>query len=643
MAQRPTFYVTTPIYYANAKPHLGTLYSTLLADVIARLERARGKEVYFLTGLDEHGQKIAEAATAAGMEPKQFVDQMVAPFKDCFRLFEIDYSRFMRTTDTDHVRAVQEWLTVLIKKGDIYKARYEGWYCTSCETYVTEKDIEQSGSAEAPSCPSCSRQTQWMSEESYFFKLSAYQEQLLAWYAEHPEWVTPAERLNEVIAFVKSGLKDLSISRSTISWGVPFPGDTAHVTYVWADALNNYITAVGYGDSARAAEFARWWPADVQVMGKDILRFHAVFWPAFLMASGLPLPRRLLVHGWLKVGEHKMSKSRGNAIDPLDLQKKYGADPVRFYLVRHTAITQDSPVSLEDFEEKVNADLAHNLGNLVSRVFALAAKHNLHLLQRPATLSQATRDIEAAAQVMFKEYNAAMDDYFMHRAYGAVMHYAHTINAYVHAQEPWRLAKTNPALCAEVLWASCAGLHVIAQLLAPVMPERMATLMKGLGVVPSHENYVAGLVDKAWALSYTITPLPPLFSAIQPSTSVSMSTPEQKVEAPAQSYLTFDDFMKVQLHVGTIQTVDEVAKSDKLYRLSVSFGPLGNRQILAGIKQKASPEQLLGKQAIFVLNLPPRVMLGMTSEGMLLVAADERGGVAPTTVAHPVPDGTRVG
>lgn len=643
MAQRPTFYVTTPIYYANAKPHLGTLYSTLLADVIARLERARGKEVYFLTGLDEHGQKIAEAAAAAGMEPKQFVDQMVAPFKDCFNAFEIDYSRFMRTTDADHVRAVQEWLTVLIKKGDIYKARYEGWYCTSCETYITEKDIELAGKQDAPPCPTCSRPTKWMSEESYFFKLSAYQDRLLAFYAQHPEFVTPAERLHEVISFVQSGLKDLSISRSTISWGVPFPGDDAHVTYVWADALNNYITAVGYGDSARAAEFARWWPADVQVMGKDILRFHAVFWPAFLMASGLPLPRRLLVHGWLKVGEHKMSKSRGNAIDPLDLQKKYGADPVRFYLVRHTAITQDSPVSLEDFEEKVNADLAHNLGNLVNRIFALAAKHNLATLPKPAELSQAACDVEEAARVMFTEYTQAMDDYFMHRAYGAVMHYSHVLNAYVHAQEPWRLAKTNPTLFAEVLWISCAGLHVIAQLLAPVMPERMESLLQALGADFQKGNRFSALIDNAWAQAYTITPLPPLFLAIQPSKPISMSIPEQTVQAPATNHLSFDDFMKVQLHVGTIQTVDEVPKSDKLYRLSVSFGPLGTRQILAGIKQKASREQLLGKQAIFVLNLPPRVMLGMTSEGMLLVAADERGGVAPTTVAHPVPDGTRVG
>src|SRR3989339_2186100 len=348
------FYVTTPIYYVTARPHLGSLYSTLLADVAARYHKVAGEKVFFLTGTDEHGQKVAQAAAKAGMQPKEFTDSFIDDYKSVWKKYEIAYDYFIRTTDNQHVQAVQTWLQRLIAQGDIYKGSYKGWYCTPCESFVTEKDSQQTEEGKALTCPDCSRLTGEVFEECYFFKLSAYQDRLLKFYEEHPNFITPKERMAEVISFVKSGLRDLSISRTTISWGIPFPGDDAHVTYVWADALNNYITAVGYGDDARADELAKWWPADLQIMGKDIARFHAVYWPAFLMASNLAMPKKLLVHGWIKVADQKMSKSLGNAVDPMQLANDYGVDEIRYYLTRKMAITQDSEFKFDDIEQSVN-------------------------------------------------------------------------------------------------------------------------------------------------------------------------------------------------------------------------------------------------------------------------------------------------
>ena len=381
------FYVTTPIYYVTAKPHLGSLYSTLLADVVARWNKLKGKRTFFLTGTDEYGQKVALQAEKAGKQPQEFVDSFIPAYKELWADYEIVYNHFIRTTDEDHVKAVQQWITMLIAKGDIYKAFYEGWYCTHCETFVTEKEIDPQGvygADSGPACPSCARPTKAVSEETYFFRLSAYQDKLLKFYKENPTFVVPKERLNEVINFVESGLKDLSISRTTISWGIPFPGDAKHVTYVWADALNNYITGIGYGNQLREKDFHQWWPADLHILGKDIIRFHAIFWPAFLMASGLPLPKQLLVHGWITVDNQKMSKSFGNVIDPVELLQKYGADQVRYYLVRQMAVNQDGNFSITDLEQRITADLANDLGNLLNRMTALAEKFDAMVINPPA-------------------------------------------------------------------------------------------------------------------------------------------------------------------------------------------------------------------------------------------------------------------
>lgn len=637
------YYITTPIYYVNAKPHLGTLYSTLLADVLARWHKIQGYNTFFLTGTDEHGQKIAEAASKVSMQPRPFVDQFIDAFKNLWKEYHIDYSYFIRTTDPEHKTAVQQWLKKLIDQGDIYKAYYTGWYCTSCETFITEKDLEnQQG---IPKCPSCGRETKELSEESYFFRLSNYQEQLLTFYQEHPDFITPKERMQEVINFVKSGLKDLSISRTTISWGIPFPGDDKHVTYVWADALNNYITAIGYGDPKRAQEFNYWWPADVQVLGKDIVRFHAVYWPAFLMASGLAQPHKLLVHGWIKVGDQKMSKSLGNAIDPQQLLHEYGADAVRYYLARHMAITQDSSFSIEDLEERINADLAHELSNLLHRMIALSSKY--HLLTVPAISKLTEAEIALRQQMleMLESMQHEMSNCYINRAYNEAWKFIHQVNAYFHSQEPWKVAAQNPQRFAEIISATCHSLMALGFVIWPLMPEKMVELLAHLGVtLQPGTDYYGQLKSQPWNSSFVLSPGQPLFTRIEKKEEKAMQQKTQEVieQIITEPDITIDDVVKVQLRVGTIEQVDEVPKSEKLYVLRVNFGDQGMRQICSGVRAHFKADELLGKQGVFVFNLQPRKMMGLESHGMMLFAENDAGKFEVVAPVNPVPNGTRL-
>jgi len=637
MSHEQKCYVTTPIYYVTAKPHLGSLYSTLLADVIARWNKIKGKRVFFLTGTDEHGQKIAEAALKAGMKPKEFVDQFIADYEDTWHAYNIHYNRFIRTTDQDHIKAVQTWLQDLLNKGDIYKSFYTGWYCTPCETFVTEKEAEHKN--QAPLCPSCGRETISVSEETYFFKLSAYQDKLLNFYKKNPDFIVPKERAHEVINFVKSGLKDLSISRTTVKWGIPFPNDETHVAYVWADALNNYITAIGYGQKNKEKEFKQWWPADVQVLGKDIIRFHAIYWPAFLMASDLPLPKQLLVHGWINVDNRKMSKSFGNVVDPMDLLHLYGADSVRYYLLKQMAITQDGNFSTQDLEEKISTDLANDLGNLLNRMVSLAYKHKITTIEPPAAWHQDALDLIDDCYSMLDDVHEYMDEFLFHMALARVWQFISKINSYFHAQEPWKLAKSDTDRFKEVLSATAHGLHVIGLILWPAMPDKMAELLTSLGETLSVEpgtNLLERTELDRWGRTFMLKKIDTLFKKVEPQENAEKPAEEQKSE-----YIGIEDFEKVEMVVGTIEQCEEIPKSDRLLKLQVNFGnKIGMRQILSGIKQWYSASDLIGKQAIFVINLKPRKMMGIESQGMLMATGGDKPVIA--TVAYQVPNGVRL-
>jgi methionyl-tRNA synthetase len=639
--QKKGFYATTPIYYVTAKPHLGSLYSTIIADVMTRWNRLKGCQTYMLTGTDEHGQKVFQAATQAGKDPKSFVDSFIASYYDTWQKYEIAYNHFIRTTDAAHIAAVQEWIRQLQAKGDIYKAVYEGWYCTPCETFVTETEINEQRAAgiEQPHCPNCGRPVQAMQEETYFFRLSAYQDRLLAYYAEHPDFIIPRERAHEVVQFVKSGLKDLSISRKTVTWGIPFPGDEHHVTYVWADALNNYITAIGWGKKGKEAEFKHWWPADVQVMGKDIIRFHAVYWPAFLMAIDLPLPRHLLVHGWIKVNQQKMSKSLGNVVDPVALYNDYGADAVRYYLMRHMAITHDGEFSIADLEQAITAELANDLGNLLNRVISLAEKHDALKLNDPRLWSPTALDLIEQAWQTIEAVQEYMDELMIHMAIARLWKFVNQVNAYFHAHEPWKLAKTDHKQFIEVIAVACHSLYVVGVLAWPIMPYKMQELLAALGCTLDLEREHNILEDISLSYhqrTFTLTKGAPLFVKPEPK--------EASVEEPQHepAYIAIDDVAKVELIVGTITHAEQVPKSDKLLKLQVDFGPLGVRQVLAGVRQSYEPAELQGQQALFVGNLKPRMMLGHESQGMLLVAKDTEGKAIIMRPLVAVPNGSRL-
>ncbi len=652
------FYVTTPIYYVTARPHLGSLYSTIMADVAARWNKLQGKKAFFLTGTDEHGQKVAQAARRADKEPKEFVDSFIQAYKDVWREYELDYNDFIRTTDERHVHAVQSFIKKLEQKGDIYKGSYDGWYCVHDEAYLTKTDYDdakQYKKDEGPVCPVCKRPTKWMSEEGYFFRLSAYQDKLLTFYKEHPDFITPRERFTEVINFVKSGLKDLSISRRTITWGIPFPGDKNHVTYVWLDALVNYISAIGYADPAKVKEFDFWWPANLHILGKDIVRPHAIYWPAFLMAAGLPLPRRLLVHGWITVCGKKMSKSLANIVDPEKLYQRFGAEPVRYFLLRQMPTTQDGDFCIEDLEKRISCDLANDLGNLLNRMLTLAIKYDITDIAQQDSWSAHAIKLREESWSMVGDVENYMKDYLFHQALARIWKYISLINSYFHAQEPWKLAKKDKGSFIEVLSATCHSLSQVAYLLWPIMPHKMEDLLNALGLTFDIERYsVENLKLNRWTEHFRLKKISPLF--IKPDDSAECKK-EQEAKGAQQRLdkkddvdkadmsgheISIDEVAQVELLVGTIEQCQEVPKSKKLLKLHVNFGTKGKRIIMAGVKKWYAPEDLVGKQAVFVYNLKPRTMLGMESQGMMLFAESEEGTLSFISPDIKVPNGTRL-
>ncbi len=663
MDQPRSYYITTPIYYVTAKPHLGTLYTTVLADVFARWAQMRGAAVYFLTGSDEHGQKIAQAAARAQVAPQQFVDGFVDAFKTVWSSYGIGYTRFIRTTDHDHISAVQHWIRTVRDRGDIYESPYEGYYCTPCETFVMDRDIAASegGMSVLPTCPSCGRETVLVAEPCYFFRLSRYQDRLLAWYAEHPDMICPAERSAEVISFIKGGLKDLAISRSkkSVSWGIPFPDDERQVVYVWADALMNYIAAVGYGDVSRSNEYARWWPADLQIIGKDIIRFHAIFWPAFLMAADCPLPRRLLVHGWIKVGDTKMSKSLGNVVDPIALKDQFGAEQIRYYLTRYIAVSHDAPFGVDDLVTRLNADLANDLGNLLQRLISLAHARGRVVITIGFGLERESELYRAVAKVI-TDVVAEVDACMLHRAYARLWEGIGLINSYVHTQEPWRLKEDCQDALDRILGHAGYSLAALALLVWPVMPAKMDELFAALGL-----SYTT-MRDRMFADVYPSLPLgtgvmmrfaqrtTPLFPRIEGAQAVVEQQPvvsdgstkrlahEPRRTEAAVIDIAIDDFVQVVLVVGTVITVDSVPKSDKLYRLTIDMGEYGVRTICSGVRKHFEPSMLIGSQVTVVANLAPRMMMGIASQGMVLFVEDGEGKLTIVRPEHRVPNGTRL-
>jgi methionyl-tRNA synthetase len=675
--QRPTtdfmkkFYITTPIYYVNARPHIGHAYTTLACDTIARRQRMMGFDTHFLTGTDEHGQKIQRAAEAAGKLPQQLTDEVSAEFRALWDRMAITYNDYIRTTSDRHKRGVQELWRRIKEHGYIYKGSYTGQYCVFDELYV---DAIGPGDP----CPECGRPTETVKEENYFFKLSAFAEPLLELYTKNLDFVRPETRRNEVIAFVRSGLRDQSISRSTFSWGIPVPDDPKHVIYVWFEALSNYITALGYGQ-ADDSQYKKYWPADVQMIGKEIVRFHCVYWPAFLMAARLPLPKSIVAHGWLLFEESKMSKSRGNIVRTETILDVLGADALRYFLLREIVFGQDGSFSFDALVQRYNSDLANGLGNLASRTLAMIMRYFKGEVPYPshaAAHKPADDAIAKLAEKTIADYHALFEQYHFSRALEAAWALVAAVDKYIVENEPWSLAEkqdeTSRARLATVLYTSAEALRIVTVLAHPVMPDATAKIWTQLGL---GEIAKFPLADLHWGQLHLGTKLgkvEPVFpradkSAIermqkmedQQRTAIAATpAPEAAPTAPAHSAapqtastaaapaisdgkITIDDFAKVDLRVAQIKVAEKVKGSDKLLRLEVDLGT-EVRQIVAGIAEAYSPETLIGRKVVIVANLAPRKLRGLESNGMIVAASLEGGRPVLAAFLEDVPVGARL-
>ncbi|HEX9009300.1 MAG TPA: methionine--tRNA ligase [Holophagaceae bacterium] len=624
------FYLTTPIYYVNDRPHIGHTYTTVLADVIARFHRMLGEEVRFLTGTDEHGQKVEKAAAARGIAPKALADEVVANYTELWSRMGMTHDRFIRTTDADHRATVQGWFEKLVATGDIYKSTYKGLYSVSDEAFVTEtqaKELQAQGLA---------HQLVELEEETYFFRLSKYEKPLLDFYAAHPEFVQPDFRFNEVKRFVEGGLQDLSISRTSIAWGIPVPGDGKHVVYVWFDALLNYLTGQ---DGA--------WPADLQLVGKDILRFHAVYWPAFLMAMGLELPKTILAHGWWLMGEDKMSKSKGNVVRP-DTLLRFGNDALRFFFMRDMQVGHDRGFSFEGFMDRLNADLANGLGNLASRSISMIQRYRGGVVPPSSGfMSGEDRNMDEYGALVIEKYLERAQDNDFHGALAHLWEFLRDLDSYIVRYEPWKLAKqeaTDPRAKEQldaVLVVLARALRATAVLLSPVTPAMAQSLWESLG---QEGDVQARRIDQIQWDQLFASPLgdpKPLFQRIDKEKEMSELESANAPAAEAKPALDvpelretidYDTFAKTDLRVGRVLEAERVPKSDKLIKMKVDLG-FELRTIVGGIGKAYAPEDLVGRRVVVVANLAPRKLMGIESHGMLLAASDNAG--LPYLVAVP--------
>lgn len=631
MSGRPSYYLTTPIYYVNDVPHIGHTYTTVVADAVARYRRLTGWDVRFLTGTDEHGQKIERAAASQGMEPIALADRVVSRYHALWKELSISHDDFIRTTEARHRRGVEALISRMTAAGDIYSDEYEGMYCAGCETYFPESQIV------AGKCPEQGHPVERLSERTFFFRLSKYREPLIELYRRRPPFVRPASRLNEVLSFVEGGLKDLSVSRTTLRWGIPWPGEAGHVVYVWVDALTNYVSALGFGSDDDDA-LARHWPARVHLVGKDILRFHAVYWPAFLMSAGLPVPECVFAHGWWMKDEKKMSKSLGNVVRPEPLLRAVGADGLRYFLLREMTFGLDGSYSDEQLLDRYNGDLANDLGNLTSRILALLDSGFGGALPPESDREEATELAPHAAEA-HRAWREAFDDFDFSGGLAAVWKLCGEVNRFLVRHAPWALAKdpTEAGRRGAVLRGAVEALFQIACMASPAVPSASAEIADRLGTrIPED------LSEFRWGrlpASAGIRRGEPLFVRVDKDAYFQEETPPVE-EKKTDELLSIEDFLRVDLRVARVVEAERIEGADKLLRLRVDLGT-ETRQIVAGIAKAYAPESLVGKRIVVVANLKPAKLRGVESQGMLL-AADLGGRPIVATFEEDVPPGTRV-
>ena len=622
------FYITTPLYYVNAKPHIGSAYTTIVADCLAKYKRKAGFDVFFLTGTDEHGLKIYRSAQKAGIDTQKFVDEVANSFKKIWKQLDIRYDYFIRTTDKKHEDAVRIFFEKLLENGDIYKGKYEGWYCVHDERYFTEKEL-----LDGNLCPECKRPVEWVTEENYFFKLSKYQDRLIKHFEEHPDFVEPEFRKNEILSRLKSEkLEDLSVSRSSFPWGVPMPGDENHVIYVWFDALLNYITALGYGDE-NDENFKKYWPADVHFIGKEINWFHSVIWPAMLMAADIELPKKIFAHGWLTVNGEKISKSKGNAIDPIAIAKEYSIDALKYYMLRDIKFGKDGDFSHENLVKRINYDLANDLGNLLSRTVQMIIKYFDGKIPEPkAPENEYDKDLREMGQTLFENVDKLIDKYDFTEALETIWRFIRRTNKYIDETEPWILAKKeNKERLDRVLYNLAESLRIVAILISPFMENTAKKIFVQLGLKPQDVPNIG--FDKAvWGGTVAGTEVRKgaiLFPRIdlekkEEEKNKKKANQKEQVKEIAENVIEFADFEKVELRIAQVIKVEDIEGADKLYKLTLNDGD-GERIIAAGIKKFYKKEELSGKKIVIVANLKPRKLRGVLSHGMLLAASNKNG------------------